>query len=79
MIIERHIGLSIDVLKIYISPSIVMPIQQVGIFSLPEGYKGNVAHNSLCMYFQFTVHYTQLCVNNVEVVKFAHVQMCLQK
>ena len=35
---------------VYVPPIIVLPIQQVGIISLPAGYKGNYgSYNSLSM------------------------------
>ena len=49
--------------------SMVLPTQQVEIFSLPKGYKGKKAHNSIFLVYSPLYCYTNstdfiLCVNN---------------
>ena len=60
-----------DKLHIYPTYSIVMTIQQEGIFSLPEGYKEKYgSYFPLHLFLVYSLQYkfyTQLYVNNVEV------------
>ena len=54
-----------------IPPSIVLPIQQVGIISLPEGYKGNYGSFPLHVFLVYSpLHcYTTVQISHTVVCK----------